>query len=66
MAGVNQALTKTNAEIQGLTDPDELVDTMKNGYLDALGLMCATMDYTNNIQMLSRMTKNLKKGQLDP
>ena len=39
---------------------------MKNGYLEALGLMCATMDYTNNIQMLSRMTKKLKKEQLDP
>ena len=39
---------------------------MKNGYLDAIGLMCGTMDYTNNIQMLSRMTKQLKKGQVDP
>ena len=66
LAGVNLQLTKTNAEIQGLTDPDELVETMKGGYLEALGLMCGTMDYTNNIQMLSRMTKQLKTLQLDP
>ena len=65
-AEVTQILTKTNADIQGLTDPDELIDTMKNGYLESLQLMCATLDYTNNIQMLSRMTKNLKKAQRDP
>ena len=57
MIGVNSQLVKTNAEIQELTDPDDLVDVMKNGYLDSLHLMCETMDYTNNIQMLSRMTK---------
>ena len=39
---------------------------MKAGYMEALGLMCATMDYTNNIGMLSRMTKQLKTGQQDP
>ena len=39
---------------------------MKGGYLEALELMCATMDYTNNIQMLSRMTKQLKTLQQDP
>ena len=49
-----------------MTDPDELVDVLKNGYLDALRLMCSTMDFTNNIQMLSRMTKELKVSQLDP
>ena len=57
MIGVNSQLVKTNAEIQELTDPDDLVDVMKSGYLDSLHLMCETMDYTNNIQMLSRMTK---------
>lgn len=60
MAKVNSFLVQTNSEIQSLFDPDEICRVMKDGYLEALGSMCSTLDFSNNIQMLSRVTKKLK------
>jgi len=66
MAKVSISLAKTNGEIQQLLDPDDLCKVMKNGFLEAVGFMCATLDYANNIQMLSKMTKLLKKENEEP
>lgn len=63
---VNGCLAQIAAAIQPLTDPDEVCTVMKNGYLEAVQFMCSTLDYANNIWILSRATKTLKEAQAEP
>lgn len=66
MSQINNTLTKANVDIQDIKDPDELVLALKDSYLSVLESMCGTLDYANNIQMLSRMTKKLSQDRQEP
>ena len=39
---------------------------LKNSYFTVLESICGTLDYANNIQMLSRMTKKLSQDRQEP
>lgn len=60
-AAVSSTLTQIRNEIKAITDPGDLIEIFKEGYLNAIENMCATLDYSNNIQLMSRMTKKLAK-----
>ena len=51
-----------------MADPGEIIEIFKEGYLNALENMCSTLDYSENIQIMSRMTKKLavQKDQFKP
>jgi len=66
LAHVSISLNEMNSNIQDLSDPDILIETVKEGYVNAIENMCGTLDYANNIQVLSRMTKKLKADQGEP
>ena len=59
MSSINNTLTKTNAEIQDMKDPDELIIHLRQGYFNCLDAMCGTLEYQSSINLLSRMTKKL-------
>ena len=60
---VTQTLTAIRNEIKIMTDPGDIIEILKEGYLNALENMCSTLDYSNNIQIMSRMTKKLAAQQ---
>ena len=66
LSHVSTSLTEMNRNIQALTDPYQLIETVKQGYLNAIENMCSTLDYGNNIQLLSRMTKKLRMDRQQP
>ena len=66
LAHVSISLNEMNNNIQDVSDPDILIETVKEGYVNAIENMCGTLDYANNIQVLSRMTKKLKIDQGEP
>ena len=45
MATINNTLTKTNAEIQDMKDPDELIIHLRQCYFNCLDAMCSTLEY---------------------
>ena len=49
LAKVSTSLTIMNNSIQQLTNPEQLIETVKTGYLKAIENMCSTLDYANNI-----------------
>jgi len=65
---VTQTLTAIRNEIKVLTDPGDIAEIFKEGYLNALESMCSTLEYSENIQIMSRMTKKLaeQKDQFKP
>lgn len=66
MSSINNILTKTNADIQDMKDPDELVIQLRNGYFNCIDSMCGTLDYQGSIQLLARMTKKLAAERQEP
>ena len=66
LKNVTVSLNEMRERIQEMDDPYRLIETVKQGYLGAMNNMCDTLDYGNNIQLLSRMTRKLKADLNEP
>ena len=62
-ARINICMSKTSSAIQPLNNPTELSATLKIGFIEAIENMFKTLDYSHSINVLSRLTKQIKLGR---